>query len=440
MKKTVLLALTSSLALGAVALAGGGGAVSGGGTTQAACSSITELVALDPQFSTLLGALNQAELLDTFRGGGPFTVFAPTNAAFAKVPQDQLQMLMNDRAALTRVLQHHVVQGRVTGRQAAQLSGANALSGERLSISTSSGMVMVAGANVTRADITACNGVIHVIDTVLMPTGTMAMGNTTQANQTTTQATGTQATGTQTGTAAGGSSVSTGITAAQIPATPLSGSASGTAGSTTTDTATTGTGTAATGTTSTTGTTTTGTTSTTGTASTTGTGTAATGTTTTGTTTQTQGGAGDVDPNTALPNSITKVIQKDPRLSTLAAALKAGALEKAFDTAGEYTFFAPTNEAFAKIPQAQRDALLANPDALFQVLMYHVVPMRTTAAQASTLQGAVTLQGAPLSVNVSGSTVKVGNASVVATDVQADNGVIHLIDTVLLPPGFTLPQ
>lgn len=412
MKKTVLLALTSALALGAVALAGGGSGAATGGTTQAACRPIADLVASDPQFSTLGTALNAAGLTETFRGAGPFTVFAPTNAAFAKVPQDQLQALLNDREALARVLRYHVVQGRVTSAQVARLSGANTLAGERVSIMASGGSVMVGDANVTRADVAACNGVIHVIDAVLLPPDAAA-GATTDTASTQDTAAG-SATATTSG-AASSEEASAGITVDQIPALPLSGATTGAGSSSATGT--TATDTAASGTTG-----------------------AAPATTAQAPAAPAQPPASDtVDLNAPLANSITKVIGRDPRLSTLAAALKAGNLEKAFDTAGDYTFFAPTNEAFAKIPQAQLDALLANPDALFEVLSYHVVPQRVAAAQVATLQNATTLQGSPLTVNASGATVRVNDATVVATDVAADNGVIHLIDTVLLPPNFELP-
>jgi len=118
-------------------------------------------------FKTLATALTAAGLIDTLKGKGPFTVFAPTDAAFAKVPQDQLQALLQDKAKLTAVLTYHVVPGTVMSKDV-QAGMVKTVQGSSLNISTMGG-VMVDGAKVTAVDIIADNGVIHVIDSVVMP-------------------------------------------------------------------------------------------------------------------------------------------------------------------------------------------------------------------------------------------------------------------------------
>ncbi|WP_240740916.1 fasciclin domain-containing protein [Deinococcus sp. Arct2-2] len=144
------------------AFAGGGSAVPTGNT-------IAAIVSNDPNFSTLLTAVQAAGLASTLSSAGPFTVFAPTNAAFAKVPQDQLTALLNDPAALKALLLYHVVPGRVTAAQVVTLSTAKTVNGANVTIAVNGGTVSINDATVTKTDIAASNGIIHVIDTVLMP-------------------------------------------------------------------------------------------------------------------------------------------------------------------------------------------------------------------------------------------------------------------------------
>ena len=119
-------------------------------------------------FKTLASALQAAGLVETLKGTGPFTVFAPTDAAFAKIPKADLDALLKDKAQLTRVLTYHVVAGKVMAKDVAKLSQAKTVEGQSVKIDTSSG-VKVDGANVVKADIEASNGVIHVIDSVILP-------------------------------------------------------------------------------------------------------------------------------------------------------------------------------------------------------------------------------------------------------------------------------
>jgi uncharacterized surface protein with fasciclin (FAS1) repeats len=118
-------------------------------------------------FKTLAAALEKAGLVDTLKGKGPFTVFAPTDAAFAKVPKKDLEALLADKSKLAAVLTYHVVPGSVMAKDV-QAGKVKTVQGSDLTISTSGG-VKVDGANVTKADIVADNGVIHVIDSVVLP-------------------------------------------------------------------------------------------------------------------------------------------------------------------------------------------------------------------------------------------------------------------------------
>jgi uncharacterized surface protein with fasciclin (FAS1) repeats len=119
-------------------------------------------------FKTLAAALQTAGLVETLKGAGPFTVFAPTDEAFAKIPKADLDALIKDKAKLTQVLTYHVVSGKVMAADVMKLKEAKTVEGQMVTIDTSDG-VKVNDATVIKADVTASNGVIHVIDTVLLP-------------------------------------------------------------------------------------------------------------------------------------------------------------------------------------------------------------------------------------------------------------------------------
>ena len=131
-------------------------------------SDIVDVAASDDSFSTLVTALETAGLVDTLKSEGPFTVFAPTNAAFDKLPAGTVEGLLADKEKLTQILTYHVVAGKVTSSQVAGLTSATTVQGSNLAIDTSSG-VKINDATVVQADVEASNGVIHVIDTVLIP-------------------------------------------------------------------------------------------------------------------------------------------------------------------------------------------------------------------------------------------------------------------------------
>jgi uncharacterized surface protein with fasciclin (FAS1) repeats len=120
-------------------------------------------------FKTLAAALQAADLISTLKSEGPFTVFAPTDAAFAKIPKADLDALLRDKRALTEVLTYHVVSGKVMASDVVKLTEAKTVEGSPVTIKVVDGKVMINNANVSATDIAASNGVIHVIDTVIMP-------------------------------------------------------------------------------------------------------------------------------------------------------------------------------------------------------------------------------------------------------------------------------
>jgi transforming growth factor-beta-induced protein len=252
-------------------------------------------------FKTLVAAVQAAGLVDALKGKGPFTVFAPTDEAFAKLPKGTVEALLKDKEKLAKILTYHVVKGNVMAKDVAKLNSAGSLQGAFLRIDNSKG-VRVNDAKVVNVDIRASNGVIHVIDTVLLPPADIV------------------------------------------------------------DTAV---------------------------------------------------GAGSFE--------------------TLVTAVKAAGLVEALKGKGPFTVFAPTDEAFAKLPEGTIPALLNDKEKLAAVLTYHVVPGYVTAADAMKLNRAKTLQGSELKISSDGGGVHINDANVIKADILTANGVIHVIDSVLLP-------
>ena len=132
---------------------------------------IIETATAAGSFNTLAAALTAANLVDTLKGVGPFTVFAPTDAAFAKLPAGTVESLLKDIPKLTAILTHHVVAGKVMAADVMTMDGQSAktVSGTALAISTKDGVKLDGTSTVVKTDIECTNGVIHVIDTVLIP-------------------------------------------------------------------------------------------------------------------------------------------------------------------------------------------------------------------------------------------------------------------------------
>jgi transforming growth factor-beta-induced protein len=284
-------------------------------------------------FSTLVAAVQAAGLVDTLKGEGPFTVFAPTDEAFAKLPEGTVDALLADpEGALTQILLYHVVPGKVMSSDLSDGLEAATVQGESVSFTLADGVAMVNDANIVAADIETSNGVIHVIDSVILPPSSASAA----AEEPAAEAMAAEA-----------------AAAEEAPAADI------------VDTAV---------------------------------------------------AAGDFD--------------------TLVAAVQAAGLVDALKGEGPFTVFAPTDEAFAKLPAGTVDALLADPTGdLTQILLYHVVPGKVMAADVTDGLEAATLQGKPVSFSVEDGMVYINDAQVVATDIETSNGVIHVIDSVILPPA-----
>lgn len=276
-----------------------------------AADDIVDTAVKAGSFKTLVAAVQAAGLVDTLKGSGPFTVFAPTDEAFAKIPADVIQNLLKpeNKAQLTSILTYHVVPGRVTARAAFGVSSAATVNGQHVDVVASLTGITVDGAKVLTTDIQCSNGVIHVIDTVIMPA------------------------------------------TANIPETAT---AAGT-------------------------------------------------------------------------------------FNTLLAAAQAAGLVDALSSKGPLTVFAPTDEAFAALPAGTVASLLepANKAKLAAILKYHVVSGRVFAADAIKAGTAKTLQGQNVAISYSADGVRVNGAKVVAPNLETTNGVIHVIDAVMLPKQLT---
>ena len=142
-----------------------------GAQGQHANKDIVDTAVAAGSFQTLAKALQAADLVDTLKGKGPYTVFAPTDEAFAKLPPATLQDLLKpeNKTKLQRILTYHVVPRRVTSAEVVKLRSAKAVSGDTIEIKATGGNVMVDNAKVVKTDIAASNGVIHVIDAVILP-------------------------------------------------------------------------------------------------------------------------------------------------------------------------------------------------------------------------------------------------------------------------------
>lgn len=288
--------------------------------TEAAAMTIVEIAAADERFTTLVAAVQAAGLAETLSGEGPFTVFAPTNDAFAALPEGTVDTLLlpENKQQLVDILTYHVVPGKVTAADVVNLDEADTVLGQPVSIRTDMGKVYINDAEVLITDIEASNGVIHVIDSVILPE------------------------------AAEGEAAAAGAEMMDIV-------------------------------------------------------------------------------NTAVA---------DGRFTTLAAALEAAGLVETLKGEGPFTVFAPTDDAFAALPAGTLDSLLLpeNKDQLTSILTYHVVAGKVMAADVVELTEAETVQGSPVQVRVEDGKVFINDAEVIITDIETSNGVIHVIDSVILPP------
>lgn len=357
-------ALTAVAALGLAACGDDGNDADSAATTAPADASddtddmtgeevgtIVDVAASIDDFSTLVAAVQAAGLVETLSSDGPFTVFAPTNDAFATA-LDALGLtadeLLADTDTLTEILTYHVVSGAVDAETAISLDGqtAETVNGAEISINVVDGSVVINDATVTTADVMASNGIIHVIDTVLLPPHD-AMSDEMSDEM------------------------------SDDMSEEMSGDMSDDMTS---------------------------------------------------------------EMSEESMGSIVDVAVEAGSFTTLVAAVQAAGLEETLATGGPFTVLAPTDEAFAAALDAlglTAEELLADTETLTSILTYHVIEGEVPAATVVTLDGqsAETLNGASVDITVDGETVMVDDATVVAVDVAADNGIIHVIDSVLLPPS-----
>lgn len=259
-------------------------------------------------FQTLAAALEAAELVDALSGEGPFTVFAPTDEAFRNLPEGTLDELLKpeNKQTLQAILKYHVVSGRVMAESVVETPAVQTLNGQRITINVrGEGVRLNRESRVTSTDIRASNGVIHVIDAVILP-------------------------------------------------------------------------------------------------------------------------------NT---NDILTTAAEAGSFETLIAAVEAAGLTSVLGGDGPFTVFAPTDDAFRNLPEGTLDDLLRpeNRDRLTEILTYHVVPGRVYSDQALEARRAETVQGGMLRIRQRDDAVRVNRAAVVTPDLDTTNGVIHVIDTVLIP-------
>jgi len=258
-------------------------------------------------FKTLAAALNAAGLIDVLKGDGPYTVFAPTDEAFAKLPKGTVETLLKpeNKAKLQAILLNHVVKGDVMASRVVKMSGAVAAGGQRLDIRTDGNGVTVDGVKVIKTDVTASNGVIHVIDRVILP----------------------------------------------------------------------------------------------------------------------------------ADKNIVETASAAGSFSTLLTAAKAAGLAELLGSEGPFTVLAPTDQAFEKLGSDTIAMLLKaeNKGKLAEVLKYHVISGRIFADGAVKAGAAATAQGGEVVFSIRDGALVVNGVSIIATDIDASNGVVHVIDTVLLP-------
>jgi uncharacterized surface protein with fasciclin (FAS1) repeats len=167
----VAVALTTGLATAASAAPPAGADTSSTTASSTAKPTIVGGAAADPPFSTLVSAVTAAGLVDTLNGKGPFTVFAPTNAAFDKIPADQLQAILADKDKLTKILTYHVLPAKVLSKNLKKKQTVTTVEGSPATITVKKSGATIEDAKIVKTDVKTSNGVIHVIDTVILPPG-----------------------------------------------------------------------------------------------------------------------------------------------------------------------------------------------------------------------------------------------------------------------------
>jgi uncharacterized surface protein with fasciclin (FAS1) repeats len=386
-------------------------------------------IAVAGGFNTLATALTEASLVEALQAEGPFTVFAPTDAAFAALPDGVLDNLLADTEALTDVLLYHVVSGQIFSGDLSDGQTAETLQGQSITVDLSDG-VMIDDASVTSADIIATNGVIHVIDEVLLlDIIQQALSN----DDFSTLVTAVQAAGlveTLRGDGPFTVFAPTNEAFAALPEGALSALLADTDALTEvllyhviadeiyaadlTDDAEVATVQGQSITVDLTE------------------GARIDDANVTGTDIASRNGVIHVIDGVLLLDIVQKVLSDDS-FSTLATAVAEAGLVEALRGDGPFTVFAPTNDAFDALPEGALTALLADTDALTEVLLYHVLSGSVFAGDLPGVVSGQTLAGYPVLFDLSDG-AKINGSNITVTDIYTRNGVIHVIDAVLLPP------
>jgi len=281
---------------------GSNGQIGIGRVEQGVQDDIVQVAQAAGIFNTLLVALTSAGLVETLKSTGPFTVFAPSDEAFAKLPASTLHALLNNKEELKKLLLYHVLAGKVAAETAITLTEARTVEGRNIAIKYMGGELFINASKVVQADIEAKNGIIHVIDQVLIP-----------------------------------------------------------------------------------------------------------------------------------PSNLIDTLVQAGQFNTLLAAIEAAGLKEILANEGPFTVFAPTDAAFAKIPAADLQALIDKPHELRKVLLYHVVEGKVSATEAKSLFQARTLSFSYIHFREINNELFVNDSKVIAADVNASNGIAHVIDAVLFP-------
>ncbi len=277
------------------------------GLQKVSAQTVVDIIVNSPDHNTLEAAVTVAGLVPTLQGEGPFTIFAPTDAAFAALPAGTVEALLADpQGALTQILLYHAVGAKALSTSLSNGQFVKTINGKSVSVKIDAGKVFINNAQVTVADVLADNGVVHVIDAVILP-----------------------------------------------------------------------------------------------------------------------------------PKTVVDIAINSPIHKTLVAAVSAAGLVPTLQGGGPFTIFAPTDAAFAALPAGTVEALLADPQgALTQILLYHAVGAKALSTSLSN-GSLLTINGKSVTVKIDAGKVFINNAQVTVVDLLADNGVVHVIDAVLLPPTAT---
>ncbi len=383
-------------------------------------NSIFAVADSSKSFNVLTGLLRLTNLDEVLKGGS-YTVFAPTDTAFASLPPETFRALLKpeNRQTLIEILKYHVVAGDMTS--SSLKSGAfKTVEGANVDVNVGSSGVSVGGATVTQPDIKASNGVIHVIDKVIVPsaiatTVTSMLGPNALTPRSFSELTSSRSSSTTMSSRSTPMDTDSGSMTMSPSSTSMSTGSGSMRMSSGSSSMSTGSG---------------------STRMSSGSGSMRMNS---GSTSMSSGsGSSSTTMNsssTTANSNLVAVAASNNSFKILTAALKATGLDQKLASGGPYTIFAPTDEAFDALPEGVVEELLKpeNRDTLIKLLTYHVVQGEKSS---STLQSGATetLEGASVEVNVSSSGVMVNDAKVVQPDIQASNGVIHVIDKVILPP------